>query len=928
MSYLPEDRDTKKFPLTDPTLILSVSDKPPDLPSVLSRDLTVFSERLEITHKTSSPSEASVYSPSHLLLCTNQFECTPKDDRVEINLSGPSAPNADANGKNGGDIQFYVEDASDGMLGTRFRARGGDGWDGITDQAGTNGGNAGHISIFFRSVYGRAMALLDAILDSYISKTSSDWKGLLSEFSDLLSNDDDLKKLDTSIQEWAQFKALADQSFSRKGLRLLQKIGINLSLAEETLETKLFKMTDTSGGRYGVGGRGSGDSPAAQNGNPGKDTEPSVTAWIDPTHQCTWSIPFAHPVQCRMLLEKAKLAYFVGGNKSLANAMIYLRRLQDRLAFVDQITDSSILQQAYATAAPALFIDDSLGKGQTIVNSLKAVKSEATSHLDQLNKGRDFYGNTPYYVPRGSYELYMSGKIDDDPLWKTLSTLEHTYSAYLEAEKDYDTKSDEIETAVNSCTDMILTNKDNIVYLRNEAEKDLVMIKSYTSPISEKREQLMKSLEEAKEAVADSFNVPTPEILDALGMCIMVPEGGMKILQGSSLIYSGLTQLPSDDGGGRIDKNYLIRKMKTVMGENDEELKESLKEGYKILKDGTIEETDPGAEMLLLAEKDMDALLGQYEKAIGEKAAQVKADFHQYVTTVTARNNKIAHYDACIQTWAKYDQGNRELDAQAKQFSNKQLNLSTIDFPAVTVFMEGMYFSALRDVMWQMYQAQRAVQFASLSRYDIIADTLGEQPLSQLNYATLSGVRGKIVKAYIDAIEAQGKPAQTFNAKRYDIGPTDLWLLRNGGTGTISVAIPVVYPGTTAAEHPLHGLGNIRLTKVRFVVIGATTDNGMLFVNLEHGGDETIVRDDGSDVKFEHGQLTVAFCYKISDPTFRGDETIDGDIGEKTEGQFAMVGPFTTWSVQISPEQNPGLQLANVTEAYFEFEGQFDAFSI
>lgn len=153
-------------------------------------------------------------------------------------------------------------------------------------------------------------------------------------------------------------------------------------------------------------------------------------------------------------------------------------------------------------------------------------------------------------------------------------------------------------------------------------------------------------------------------------------------------------------------------------------------------------------------------------------------------------------------------------------------------------------------------------------------------------------------------------------------------MLVEGLADTIIVTVPPVLPSTIAADHPLHGLCNVRLTKVRFVAVGATTDKGMLFVQIEHGGIETFVRDDGSSVKFEHGQLTVDYCYEIADTTFQGPGTIDGDIGEKSEGQFAKVGPFTNWKIRVSPDHNTGLSLANVKEAYLEFEGQFEAFSI
>lgn len=99
------------------------------------------------------------------------------------------------------------------------------------------------------------------------------------------------------------------------------------------------------------------------------------------------------------------------------------------------------------------------------------------------------------------------------------------------------------------------------------------------------------------------------------------------------------------------------------------------------------------------------------------------------IGTVLERNQKIEHYDGCIREWDKLDQANRKLSEHAEECSKERLNVSTVNFPAVNNFMEGMYMAALKNVMWQMYQAQRALKFASLNQVDIIAESLGKNPV-------------------------------------------------------------------------------------------------------------------------------------------------------------------------------------------------------
>ena len=98
----------------------------------------------------------------------------------------------------------------------------------------------------------------------------------------------------------------------------------------------------------------------------------------------------------------------------------------------------------------------------------------------------------------------------------------------------------------------------------------------------------------------------------------------------------------------------------------------------------------------------------------------------------------------------------------AAQVSKDWLNKSNVDYPAVTSFMEATYLSALADIMFELYQTQRAYRFASLSATDVIANTLGSDPQSRLNYTTLNNARSSLLLAYKHAHEAQAAPQQLF----------------------------------------------------------------------------------------------------------------------------------------------------------------------
>lgn len=112
MSFLPPDRDTKRFPSTSPTLILSVSEEALDLTKEISGEFLIFSESIAITGEIKSPRiQASLYTPPHFFICSNSLYVS-GEKGVGIDISGPDGTVDAINGGNGGDLQIYIENTS------------------------------------------------------------------------------------------------------------------------------------------------------------------------------------------------------------------------------------------------------------------------------------------------------------------------------------------------------------------------------------------------------------------------------------------------------------------------------------------------------------------------------------------------------------------------------------------------------------------------------------------------------------------------------------------------------------------------------------------------------------------------------------------------------------------------------------------------
>lgn len=134
------------------------------------------------------------------------------------------------------------------------------------------------------------------------------------------------------------------------------------------------------------------------------------------------------------------------------------------------------------------------------------------------------------------------------------------------------------------------------------------------------------------------------------------------------------------------------------------------------------------------------------------------------------------------------------------------------------------------------------------------------------------------------------------------------------------------------SQHPFATRSNVRVTAVRLFFTGAAhTANGFLSAKLTHNGAETIVDAANQQFQFYHNPITREFRYRFAAGDFEPavDGTVDGDMsdgGATTDARdrYALLGPFTTWSVDL--RNNAGLDLSNATGAYLKFYGKFYSF--
>lgn len=401
----------------------------------------------------------------------------------------------------------------------------------------------------------------------------------------------------------------------------LEELQVSMMRVEKRLTSLLSQAVLSDAGQPGVG-------PTGKQGNTAEDATPTVYS----VSKDVWNIPvcFVHPVQCRMLLNKAKECFYTDTDSNLARSRDILRQLGQRLDFLELASAKESLQKpltkAYRDNALRLFLPPvPAGQEPEALNQLRAIKDEASSVLSLLLLNKDYYGNDRFYVPRQSYGSYKQNAVE---MLGHLKLTEERYSAYRKAAADAAARSQYIQNSTASSE----VAKSYNLRLAKETAGDLrdydKKIHDLTPPMKAAKEEVLRLVKVVEDEIKNKFKPQFQDLVEAMGQVMMV-HGSMAMvgLQGANLIDKANSTIPNDQGT-RVNKDYLVSKVESIEGTI-----ESLHEGYEVSKqDGTINLLDPGAEKLQISQSNLNKLLDSYQQSLSDGIlADVKKAFKNYV---------------------------------------------------------------------------------------------------------------------------------------------------------------------------------------------------------------------------------------------------------------------------------------------------------
>ena len=646
-----ENWSLRKYPSNKPSVILQASDTAWTYDNLiaLDHDLDIYAESVTLpAHLSAQGRHIGIYSNRLDVLSDSEIQVSGAPGTSEnVNLFA----NVKSGGKGGnaGEIELYVEEASlDTFQRLRLRAAGGKGGSGEDTASGDvgglggDGGNAGPVTSavrtwgFTATLMDRANAILRAKNESEALK-----RQMLQDFITYCSRLEHPQsdKPDHSSKV-AELKSALTTNSSVDDLidRFREQIGNIFSNESSAFDTLIGSKVESAGGAYGTGGQGKKRSN--QNGKPGTSVIPKVSyCYLRSDKLRQLGMPIAHPDQCAMVVNLAKLDYYIDSEASKKSATERLMRLHDRLLFIDGLQASDSIYKAYQTAEVRLHV---LPRPQAAsatvelasISRLREVAAEVDDLLRQIAGGLDFYGHKAEWVPRGSREFYDNLTM---AMLSNAQLIEKAHETYRNADKDTAKKTTAVREVRNQAHVGAEAARDYIEQLRPLLEATVIAIGSMDFHMKECKNELLQKMQDqiaAIKRVEEKLGADFGDIVEAATMVAFCPNPAMVLIQGAGLTYKAVkdAKIENDDGEPGIKKDLLVKKMSSL-----EKGTNALVQGYKASKadDHAATIDDPSATKLLTKKEDFMELMSNYTKALGdEKLEDIAKSFDTFIGTL------------------------------------------------------------------------------------------------------------------------------------------------------------------------------------------------------------------------------------------------------------------------------------------------------
>ena len=659
--------------------------------------------------------------------------------------------------------------------------------------------------------------------------------------------------------------------------------------------------------------------------------------------------------QLQMVLESVRARYLAAGfepDDSIRQDLTYLAQALTAVAPEHGTEEQIRLQKQSASQ---------------LLNGVAVLLRNTTTECDIFGRGRHF-------VPMLSVATHQN--VLKDSL-AVLQENERNYDAYRAALQKATDSAEELDLQARK----VAALKDYLVGRLAKVNADRITTQADIDRFAEKltaaEARMKKELDTLKTEIDSQFGLSPATIINCFTQVAFLGAPfektmvkGQDGVKRSSVGFSGLhainsallgsTQIAAavnegltsvlSDSGEPVKKEHLIERLDAVdPGKLEDHLKARQNGTYVV---------DDGRKLTMMRE-DVEQLCSKFRSRL--HAADLVHAIKAYADLVEERGCHLQKFNSLVVEALELSSEIRAAKSREAQALSLRTEAALNAAPEMTAMISDLYDRTRLQCLNELSLAYRALAFWKTERYGNVATLIPGKPMV-VNYQTLNNAWVSVQNEIIDHLEKAFSPAQRFPAVKdkttLGLGrsPFGVWIvltadeypdefadLQDGWPARFSFEPNTAVKTKDPAKPilPFHGKADVRLSRVRVFFPDLPCATPPLMVKVMHGGRESVQNPSGQSVEFRHEPRSFTFAYTPPKSGLVIDEeegwvdakallaggSEDGSLGMATDKtalpgcSYTPVGPFTDWTIELPPGDNPGLDRKKIKRIVIDFQG-------
>lgn len=305
---------------------------------------------------------------------------------------------------------------------------------------------------------------------------------------------------------------------------------------------------------------------------------------------------------------------------------------------------------------------------------------------------------------------------------------------------------------------------------------------------------------------------------------------------------------------------------------------------------------------------------------------ELKEKIESFCTLVLDRNQAVMEYNDYLVKALECDMKVMEEEENQKLGQKELLDKYSPTLPFIAGAMRRRYQMTQDNLLEEMYRADKALQYWSLSADSIMANSLSGLTREGWTYEAMKNVVEEMKRVRTDVMELRAQPKQEFKEDGsivWEFSTEDLdefWeQLKEDGAFEFDLSPADAH--TLKKENPFSGMSEVRISKARPLIRGLKAKQNELFVDIIHTGRETFYNSRNIKLEFEHNMVMQSLRYREEKGNIHILE--DSNLTLAEDGMaYAQMSPFARWRVALPKAPNE-IMWKDCTRDGFQFCMEF-----